>query len=138
MVAPLLKNGVTFQFTFCVSSEHYKSFYVKWDDIISVVLIMNSEEDEIGMTRSRGEEVDEYSSHNRLVKGLLLKEFDDDRSEHFRVNRVGLTFERLAAGAGWEHGSSLATFGRLVVIHACGVQPEGASLSLLDLGQPLG
>jgi len=118
MVAPLLKNGVTFQFTFCVSSEHYKSFYVKWDDIISVVLIMNSEEDEIGMTRSRGEEVDEYSSHNRLVKGSLLKEFDDDRSEHFRVNRVGLTFERLAAGAGWEHGSSLATFGRLVVIHA--------------------
>jgi hypothetical protein len=33
---------------------------------------------------------------------LLLKEFDDDWGEHFGVNHVDLTFERVAAGV-W-HG----------------------------------
>src|SRR5260370_7706317 len=39
---------------------------------------------------------------------LFLKEFDDDRGEHFGVNHVGLTFERLAAGVWQDFGQRIS------------------------------
>src|SRR3984893_16496014 len=42
-----------------------------------------------------------YVVHPTPCRVLFLKEFDDDRGEHFGVNHVGLTFERVAAGV-WQ------------------------------------
>jgi hypothetical protein len=39
---------------------------------------------------------------------LLLKECDEDRGEHFGVNHVGLTCERLAAGVWQDFGQRIS------------------------------
>src|SRR6266851_2819728 len=55
-----------------------------------------------------GWEKTSYVVHPTPCLVLLLKEFDDDRGEHFGVNQVGLTFERLAAGVWQDFGQCIS------------------------------
>jgi len=55
-----------------------------------------------------GWEKTSYVVHPTPCLVLFLKEFDDDRGEHFGVNHVGLTFERLAAGVWQDVGQRIS------------------------------